>query len=80
VMRTFSTAAREDRVIVSYEMLMSPLDVGPLKLRNRVVFGAHATLFSEGNQRFGEPGTQLREVGPRQRPKRHRRGRSMNRR
>lgn len=48
---------------MSYEMLMSPFDVGPLKLRNRVIFGAHATLFSEGNQRFGEPGWYGKRMG-----------------
>ena len=44
-------------------MLMSPFDVGPLKLRNRVIFGAHATLFSEANQRFGEPGWYGKRMG-----------------
>lgn len=48
---------------MDYALLLSPLPVGPLTLRNRVVFGAHATLFAEGNARFGEPGWYGRRMG-----------------
>ncbi|MFN8642528.1 MAG: NAD(P)-binding protein [Candidatus Binatia bacterium] len=36
--------------------LFSPLRIGPHTARNRVVFGAHFTMFSEPNPVFGEPG------------------------
>jgi len=36
--------------------LFSPLRIGPLEVRNRIVFGAHFTMFSEPAATFGEPG------------------------
>src|SRR3954452_25251957 len=36
--------------------LFSPLRIGPLEARNRIVFGAHFTMFSEPNPVYGEPG------------------------
>ncbi|HUI26963.1 MAG TPA: FAD-dependent oxidoreductase, partial [Candidatus Kryptonia bacterium] len=36
--------------------LLSPLKIGPVESRNRVVFGAHFTMFSEPAARWGEPG------------------------
>ncbi len=36
--------------------LFSPLRIGPLTARNRIVFGAHFTMFSEPAARWGEPG------------------------
>jgi len=36
--------------------LFSPLRVGPVESRNRIVFGAHFTMFSEPSPRWGEPG------------------------
>jgi 2,4-dienoyl-CoA reductase-like NADH-dependent reductase (Old Yellow Enzyme family) len=38
-----------------YPLLLSPLEVGPLTLRNRVVMGAHFTMFTEPTA-AGEPG------------------------
>src|SRR5207342_1590864 len=32
------------------------LRIGPLEARNRIVFGAHFTMYSEPARRFGEPG------------------------
>ena len=37
--------------------------MGPLVLRNRVVFGAHFTMMSEPSGRFGEPGFYGRRQG-----------------
>lgn len=48
---------------MTYEMLMSPLQIGPLTLRNRVIFGAHNSLLGEGNRRFGEPGWYGKRMG-----------------
>jgi 2,4-dienoyl-CoA reductase-like NADH-dependent reductase (Old Yellow Enzyme family)/thioredoxin reductase len=39
-----------------YPHLFTPLRLGPCEIRNRVVFGAHFTMFSEPAPRFGEPG------------------------
>ena len=39
-----------------FEHLFSPLRVGPVEARNRVVCGAHFTMFSEPAAVFGEPG------------------------
>ena len=36
--------------------LFSPLRIGPIETRNRIVFGAHFTMFSEPAATFGEPG------------------------
>lgn len=48
---------------MAYEMLMSSIDVGPITLRNRVLMGAHFTMFAEGNERFGEPGFYGKRMG-----------------
>jgi len=39
-----------------YPLLLSPLTVGPVRARNRVVFGAHFTMYSEPAREWGEPG------------------------
>lgn len=39
-----------------FEHLFAPLRIGPLTARNRVVCGAHFTMFSEPAAVFGEPG------------------------
>jgi 2,4-dienoyl-CoA reductase-like NADH-dependent reductase (Old Yellow Enzyme family) len=39
-----------------FEHLFAPLRIGPLTARNRVVCGAHFTMFSEPAEVFGEPG------------------------
>jgi 2,4-dienoyl-CoA reductase-like NADH-dependent reductase (Old Yellow Enzyme family) len=39
-----------------FPRLFSPITIGPLTARNRVVLGAHFTLFSEPNATWGEPG------------------------
>lgn len=39
-----------------FPRLFSPLRIGPLEARNRVVFGAHFTMFSEPSPTWGEPG------------------------
>lgn len=41
---------------VAFERLFAPLRIGPVESRNRIVFGAHFTMFSEPNAVFGEPG------------------------
>ncbi|HZJ25908.1 MAG TPA: FAD-dependent oxidoreductase [Acidimicrobiia bacterium] len=41
---------------MSDRRLFSPLRVGPCESRNRVVFGAHFTMYGEPNQVYGEPG------------------------
>jgi 2,4-dienoyl-CoA reductase-like NADH-dependent reductase (Old Yellow Enzyme family) len=41
---------------MSYPHLFSPLQIGPVTARNRIVFGAHFTMFSEPAPSFGEPG------------------------
>jgi 2,4-dienoyl-CoA reductase-like NADH-dependent reductase (Old Yellow Enzyme family) len=41
---------------MSFERLFTPLRIGPVTARNRVVFGAHFTMFSEPAPVFGEPG------------------------
>jgi 2,4-dienoyl-CoA reductase-like NADH-dependent reductase (Old Yellow Enzyme family) len=43
-------------VVVPYPRLFEPLRIGPLTARNRVVLGAHFTLFSDPNPTWGEPG------------------------
>ena len=48
---------------VPYGNLLEPLPMGPLVLRNRVVFGAHFTMMSEPSGRFGEPGFYGRRQG-----------------
>jgi 2,4-dienoyl-CoA reductase-like NADH-dependent reductase (Old Yellow Enzyme family) len=39
-----------------YPHLFSPLRLGPVESRNRIVFGAHFTMFSEPSTTWGEPG------------------------
>jgi 2,4-dienoyl-CoA reductase-like NADH-dependent reductase (Old Yellow Enzyme family) len=46
-----------------YPHLLSPLRVGPVELRNRVVMGAHFTMFTEPNSVIGEPGFYGRRLG-----------------
>ncbi len=41
---------------MSYPNLFSSLAIGPVTSRNRIVFGAHFTMFSEPSRRWGEPG------------------------
>jgi 2,4-dienoyl-CoA reductase-like NADH-dependent reductase (Old Yellow Enzyme family) len=41
---------------VPFPRLFSPLRLGPHTARNRIVFGAHFTMYSEPARRFGEPG------------------------
>lgn len=41
---------------MAYDRLFAPLRIGPHTARNRIVFGAHFTMFSEPNPVFGEPG------------------------
>jgi 2,4-dienoyl-CoA reductase-like NADH-dependent reductase (Old Yellow Enzyme family) len=36
--------------------LFSPLQIGPVMARNRIIFGAHFTMFSEPARTWGEPG------------------------
>jgi 2,4-dienoyl-CoA reductase-like NADH-dependent reductase (Old Yellow Enzyme family) len=45
------------------DALFEPLQVGPIALRNRVVFGAHFTMFTEPNPVWGEPGFYGRRYG-----------------
>jgi 2,4-dienoyl-CoA reductase-like NADH-dependent reductase (Old Yellow Enzyme family) len=40
----------------AYPRLFSPLRLGPRTAKNRIVFGAHFTMFSEPAARYGEPG------------------------
>jgi 2,4-dienoyl-CoA reductase-like NADH-dependent reductase (Old Yellow Enzyme family) len=40
----------------TFPRLFSPLRIGPVETRNRVVFGAHFTMFSEPARTWGEPG------------------------
>ncbi len=41
---------------MQFARLFSPLRIGPVESRNRVIFGAHFTMFSEPARRWGEPG------------------------
>jgi 2,4-dienoyl-CoA reductase-like NADH-dependent reductase (Old Yellow Enzyme family) len=41
---------------MEFPHLFSPLRIGPLEARNRIVFGAHFTMFSEPARSWGEPG------------------------
>lgn len=41
---------------MSLTHLFSPLQIGPVQSRNRIIFGAHFTMFSEPAGRWGEPG------------------------
>ena len=44
------------RVSDNYPRLFEPLRIGPCESRNRIVFGAHFTMFTEPAPRAGEPG------------------------
>ena len=46
-----------------FDRLLAPLQVGPLELRNRVLCGAHFTMFTEPNPVWGEPGFYGRRYG-----------------
>jgi 2,4-dienoyl-CoA reductase-like NADH-dependent reductase (Old Yellow Enzyme family) len=39
-----------------FPRLFSPLRIGPVEARNRIIFGAHFTMFTEPARRWGEPG------------------------
>ncbi|HSO95759.1 MAG TPA: FAD-dependent oxidoreductase [Acidimicrobiia bacterium] len=47
----------------AYPSLFQPLTVGPVRLRNRLIFGAHFTMFTEPNPVWGEPGFFGRRYG-----------------
>jgi len=49
--------------VTAYPDLFEPLPVGPHVLRNRVLFGAHFTMFTEPNPVRGEPGFHGRRYG-----------------
>ena len=49
--------------MTAYPDLFEPLPVGPHVLRNRVLFGAHFTMFTEPNPVWGEPGFYGRRYG-----------------
>ena len=40
----------------TFPRLFAPLRIGPHTARNRIVFGAHFTMFSEPAAEYGEPG------------------------
>jgi 2,4-dienoyl-CoA reductase-like NADH-dependent reductase (Old Yellow Enzyme family)/thioredoxin reductase len=48
---------------MAHNHLFEPLRVGPLELRNRIIFGAHFTMFTEPNPVWGEPGFSGRRYG-----------------
>src|SRR5262245_26711139 len=39
-----------------FPLLFSPLRLGPVESRNRIVCGAHFTMYTEPNRTYGEPG------------------------
>ena len=41
---------------MTFPRLFSPLRIGPVEARNRVVCGAHFTMYTEPNRTYGEPG------------------------
>jgi 2,4-dienoyl-CoA reductase-like NADH-dependent reductase (Old Yellow Enzyme family) len=41
---------------VSFPRLFSPLAIGPVVARNRIVCGAHFTMYTEPSRTYGEPG------------------------
>ncbi len=47
----------------AHPLLFEPLRVGPVTLRNRVICGAHFTMFNEPNPVWGEPGFSGRRYG-----------------
>ncbi len=48
---------------MAHDALFQPLQVGPVELRNRIIFGAHFTMFTEPNPVWGEPGFYGRRYG-----------------
>lgn len=40
----------------AFPRLFAPLQIGPVQARNRIVFGAHFTMFTEPGRTVGEPG------------------------
>ena len=48
---------------MAFDRLFEPLQIGPVELRNRVIFGAHFTMFTEPNPVWGEPGFYGRRYG-----------------
>ena len=48
---------------MAFPRLFSPLRIGPLEARNRIVFGAHFTMFSEPARTWGEPGFHGERLG-----------------
>jgi 2,4-dienoyl-CoA reductase-like NADH-dependent reductase (Old Yellow Enzyme family) len=48
---------------LAFDRLFEPLRIGPVELRNRVIFGAHFTMFTEPSPTFGEPGYFGRRYG-----------------
>ncbi|MFP6609213.1 MAG: FAD-dependent oxidoreductase [Deltaproteobacteria bacterium] len=48
---------------MKYPQLFSPLDIGPITVANRVVFGAHFTMFTEPGGEAGEPGYYGQRLG-----------------
>lgn len=49
--------------VPAHPLLFEPLRVGPVELRNRIIFGAHFTMFTEPNPVWGEPGFYGRRYG-----------------
>jgi 2,4-dienoyl-CoA reductase-like NADH-dependent reductase (Old Yellow Enzyme family) len=49
--------------VLGHPLLFQPLRVGPVELRNRLIFGAHFTMFTEPNPVWGEPGFYGRRYG-----------------
>lgn len=49
--------------VTHHDALFEPLQVGPVELRNRIICGAHFTMFTEPNPTWGEPGFYGRRYG-----------------
>ena len=48
---------------MSFENIFQPIYVGRSEFRNRIIFGAHFTMFTEPNPVWGEPGYYGRRYG-----------------
>jgi 2,4-dienoyl-CoA reductase-like NADH-dependent reductase (Old Yellow Enzyme family) len=48
---------------MQFPCLFSPLRIGPLESRNRIILGAHFTMFSEPARTWGEPGFSGERLG-----------------
>ncbi|HVN87793.1 MAG TPA: FAD-dependent oxidoreductase [Candidatus Binatia bacterium] len=48
---------------MSFPHLFAPLRIGPVESRNRIIFGAHFTMFSEPARIWGEPGFHGERLG-----------------